>query len=303
MAAFIVVLTLLAVPQQAAEPEATQRFDIEAGDAAVTLRKFIEQSKSQVIYLLPTVKGVRTNGIRGTYTAQEALVLMLVNSSLLHVQDRETGAMTIARAGPAQTAPPATSSGPTNTPAEIPYPRPMKSKNLLILLGTWIGLLAPADSNAAAEGNPAATSPAGAERGMITGRVFDPATGEYIRNAEVRVEGTPLVALSEEGGFYRLTNVSPGQQNVIAKYTGHETVRAVVQLQAGGTATRDFELTPLGEKARADETVRLGAFVVSTERAGQAKAISEQKNAMNVKTVVASDNFGDIFEGNVGEFL
>jgi len=42
---------------------------------------------------------------------------------------------------------------------------------------------------------------------------------------------------------------------------------------------------------------------VSSELDGQAKAVAEQKHAMNVKTVVSSDNFGDIAEGNIGEFL
>jgi hypothetical protein len=31
--------------------------------------------------------------------------------------------------------------------------------------------------------------------------------------------------------------------------------------------------------------------------------MTEQRNAMHVKTVVAADNFGDIAEGNIGEFL
>ncbi|MGH7956765.1 MAG: TonB-dependent receptor plug domain-containing protein, partial [Opitutaceae bacterium] len=86
-------------------------------------------------------------------------------------------------------------------------------------------------------------------------------------------------------------------------YTGHETARATVNVSPASSATRDFELRPIGSRSTTGETVQLGAFVVTTERAGQAKAIAEQKNAMNVKTVVASDNFGDIFEGNVGEFL
>src|SRR6185369_16222068 len=44
-------------------------------------------------------------------------------------------------------------------------------------------------------------------------------------------------------------------------------------------------------------------FVVETEREGQAKAISEQRNSMNVKQVMSADNFGDMSEQNIGEFL
>ena len=50
--------------------------------------------------------------------------------------------------------------------------------------------------------------------GAIAGRVFNAATKEYVRNAEVRVEGTNLVGYSEDGGHYRLTGVQAGQAQV-----------------------------------------------------------------------------------------
>jgi iron complex outermembrane recepter protein len=145
----------------------------------------------------------------------------------------------------------------------------------------------------------------GPATGTITGRIFNPANGEYLRNAEVRIPGTPLVAISEEGGYYRLTNVPAGPANLVATYIGHQTVTANLSVGAGATARQDFELPPAPAVAgtRGEETVQLGAFVVTSEKDGQAKAVSEQKNAMNVKTVVSSDNFGDIAEGNIGEFL
>ena len=51
------------------------------------------------------------------------------------------------------------------------------------------------------------------------------------------------------------------------------------------------------------ETVKLDAFVVSSEREGSAKAIMDQRKSMNVTNTVASDAFGDNAEGNIGEFL
>ena len=46
--------------------------------------------------------------------------------------------------------------------------------------------------------------------GTVQGRIFNPATGEYVRNAEVRVQGTDRVTYSEEGGSYVLANVPAG---------------------------------------------------------------------------------------------
>ncbi|MDO8544812.1 MAG: TonB-dependent receptor [Opitutaceae bacterium] len=139
--------------------------------------------------------------------------------------------------------------------------------------------------------------------GGITGRIFNPATGEYVRNAEVRIDGTAQVAVSEDGGYYRLTSVPAGDVTLVASYLGYESVTARVTINPGATTTRDFELAGAGARPAAGEVVTLGAFLVEAEQEGQAKAISEQRQAMNVKTVVASDNFGDIAEGNIGEFL
>ena len=55
--------------------------------------------------------------------------------------------------------------------------------------------------------------------------------------------------------------------------------------------------------APAAEVVQLGQFVVAGEREGNAKAIMEQRNSMNVTNSVGSDVFGDIAEGNAAEFL
>ncbi|MGH1560701.1 STN domain-containing protein [Caulobacter segnis] len=38
--------------------------------------------------------------------------------------------------------------------------------------------------------------------GVVRGRVLNTATGEYVRNAEVRVEGTSIVSISEDGATF-----------------------------------------------------------------------------------------------------
>ena len=276
-----------------------QLYDIQAGEATFTLQQYVDQSREEVVYLLPKVRGILTNPVAGKYTSREAIAKLLANTGLLFVQDRESGAIMITRSAVDNLA----KSPPSSPQAqEPPSDTTMKSRTLLALLAGWIGLLTPAQDARAADENASPINSTSADRGMIRGRVFNPTTGEYIRNAEIRADGTPLVAISEEGGFFRLTNVPAGTVSLTATYTGHDPVRASVNVSAGAVAVRDFEMIPTGVAGR-DTTVRLDAFVVATERAGQAKAIAEQKNAMNIKTVVASDNFGDIFEGNVGEFL
>ncbi|WP_414663155.1 TonB-dependent receptor [Horticoccus sp. 23ND18S-11] len=141
--------------------------------------------------------------------------------------------------------------------------------------------------------------------GTITGRVLNPANGEYVRNAQIRVEGTALSASSEDGGLYLITGVPAGPATITVTYTGSQPASAKVNVTAGGTVTRDFELTSALEagKGTGDSPIKLTAFKVSSEREGNAKAIMQQRNSMNITNSVASDVFGDVAEGNVGEFL
>ncbi len=149
-----------------------------------------------------------------------------------------------------------------------------------------------------ADGQPAGT-------GTFTGRVFNPASGQYVRNAQIQIAGTAIATASEDGGAFRLSEVPAGEATVVVTFTGYRTETATVHVPAGGVATRDFELISSLQNAAAakDATVKLDKFVVSSEREGNAKAIMEQRNSMNITNSVASDVFGDVAEGNVGEFL
>jgi iron complex outermembrane receptor protein len=145
--------------------------------------------------------------------------------------------------------------------------------------------------------------------GTIAGRVFNPATQEYVRNAELAVAGTSLVAYSADDGSFTLTGVPAGEATLTLRYTGYEPASATLRVGAGAIATRDFDLVPAGAKPATPgagagaSVVKLDQFVVSSEREGNAKAIMEQRAAVNVKSVVAADNFGDLTGGTVGEFI
>ncbi|MFM8337192.1 MAG: TonB-dependent receptor domain-containing protein [Opitutaceae bacterium] len=138
--------------------------------------------------------------------------------------------------------------------------------------------------------------------GTVQGRIFNPATGEYVRNAVIRTDGG-TTAVSGSGGEYRLFPVGPGTATLSVTYTGYQTVSAQVTVAPGATVARDFELVSTLAAPGTGEAVKLDAFVVASQREGAAKAIMDQRNSMNVTNTVASDSFGDNAEGNVGEFL
>ena len=139
--------------------------------------------------------------------------------------------------------------------------------------------------------------------GNIQGRVFNPVSKDYVRNAEVRLDGTEQVAYTENDGSFQFLNVPAGSASVTVTYIGYNTAKETLQVVPGQTAVREITLTSTAGNAGKEGIVQLSAFTVSSEREGNAKAIQAQRRDMNIITSVSSDLFGDVADGNVGEFL
>jgi TonB-dependent receptor len=136
--------------------------------------------------------------------------------------------------------------------------------------------------------------------GGVEGRVFSPASGEYLAQARVTVEGTALEVFTDADGRFRLPGVPVGPAKVRVAYSGFATLSEVVPVAAGEFTRRDFSLV-LSDRT----VVKLDEFVISSSRemSGSAIAINEQRHAPNLRSVVATDELGFVPEGNVGEFI
>lgn len=136
--------------------------------------------------------------------------------------------------------------------------------------------------------------------GTITGRVLNASNGTYLNNARVSLEGTDQVAFTNQYGEYTLNNVPAGTAKVRVFYTGFDAKTLNVSVAAGQTATQDLTLGTAVE-----DTVQLETFTVSAGRETNIAQIAtnEQRFSPNVKTVIETNAFGDISEGNTGEFL
>jgi iron complex outermembrane recepter protein len=141
--------------------------------------------------------------------------------------------------------------------------------------------------------------------GAIRGRVYNPVSQEYVRNAEVRLEGTNQVTYTENDGAFQFPSVAAGTVTLLVTYTGYNPVKESFTVTPGQVASREINLTSTDSRAGTtkDGVVQLQAFTVSTEREGNAKAIMDQRRNMDITTSVSSDIFGDVTDGNVGEFL
>ena len=146
--------------------------------------------------------------------------------------------------------------------------------------------------------------PAQTGTGGITGRVSNVGNSKYVANAVVTIEGTSHQAVTNGYGEYRLTDLPAGEVKVHVVSSGLDAESATVTVVTGQTATRDFDLTS-ADRYGDDKTVKLDTFVVAANREfeGNAIATNEQRYAKGLKVVMAADAFGDVTEGNAGEFL
>jgi TonB-dependent receptor len=127
----------------------------------------------------------------------------------------------------------------------------------------------------------------------VSGTVSNTATGNLLEGARVEIAALGLAALTDDTGRYVLTGVPAGTHTVVASYIGLDTQRAEVAITAGQRAVRNFDLTTA--------IYQLEAFKVTGEREGGAAAITAQRNADNLKNVVAMDSFGNLPNMNAGE--
>src|SRR4051794_26287736 len=81
-----------------------------------------------------------------------------------------------------------------------------------------------------------------AATGTVQGRVFNPSSQQYVRIAEVRLEGTDRVTYTENDGSFQFGGVPAGTANVSVSFTGYNTAKESFNVTAGQTAMREINL-------------------------------------------------------------
>lgn len=154
---------------------------------------------------------------------------------------------------------------------------------------------------------PAASAPAAEGTGSVSGRVMNAGNGMYLGKAVIKVVGTNIEYITDDYGFYTLNNLPAGNITLNVTYTGLNPTTQEVAIKAGETATQDIKLsrTRLTVDKSDKDAVILDEFQVETERFKNAAeiAINEERYSPTIKNVVSADAFGDIPDGNIGEFV
>jgi iron complex outermembrane recepter protein len=146
-----------------------------------------------------------------------------------------------------------------------------------------------------------------ANTGIVEGRISNSAAGSYLRQVRILVEGRAVETFTDESGEFRLAGVPAGEVSLRISAAGFAPQTARISVPSGQTVRRDFDLSsetaPPPASAR-DQTIVLEKFTVAERELGaQAAALQEQRTAPNIKNVVAFEEFGDLGDGNPGEYL
>jgi TonB-dependent receptor len=132
--------------------------------------------------------------------------------------------------------------------------------------------------------------------GTVSGRVYNPETGEYVRNARIRAAGTGEVAISEQGGFYQITNLPPGEATLVLSYAGFPDVTVKAAVAAGTTATVDINLPA---DADADTGAAPSASSAGTSASAGAGATGTTAAGTTTGTTASAAGTGTGADGDV----
>jgi TonB-dependent receptor len=121
--------------------------------------------------------------------------------------------------------------------------------------------------------------------GKITGKIVEAGTDIELPGANIFIEGTNLGAASDLQGKYMIPRVPVGQFTVKVTYLGYDEASATLTVERGKTVVQDFSLQQTS--IAGEEVVVWGARAKN-----QARALNQQKNAPNIRNIVASDQMG-----------
>lgn len=247
-----------------------RKVDVPAGELTAALQKLAEQSGVEFVYSAAQLKGMRTNGVRGEFTAEQAVTLLLQGTTLrLTVHD--SGAMLIGTPAPAT---------PTSMPGNVPG-----SAGKLAVLAQADGPETARDVGAASAG----------VAGSVRGRISASQSGRALSGALVRISETGETTRTDELGNFRFLNLPPGRYTLGISYIGFEEQYTSIEIEAGKetVSAQVLQLLQFG----------LEEVTVFGTRSERAKALSQQRAAENSTFTVTTDTLGNFSGTTISEAL
>src|SRR5579872_1268623 len=133
-----------------------------------------------------------------------------------------------------------------------------------------------------------AALPALAQTAEIRGAVVDARGGEPLANVQIQLSGTPLRAVSDSAGRFRIAGVDAGDYVLSVSTVGYHVAKRSFHVDAG--ATQEFEVILSADSLRQTETVTAQADPFELARGDSPAALTLAGNdAKNLGSVLADD--------------
>ncbi|MCV9388820.1 TonB-dependent receptor [Reichenbachiella ulvae] len=127
---------------------------------------------------------------------------------------------------------------------------------------------------------------------VIKGRITDGISGEALTGATVLLSGTQKGTITDLNGEFSL-RLTPGAKTLLIKYLGYKDYN--ITIDPAESDFVDLQLT--------DMSAELLEVTVRGSLEGQQKALNQQKNAGNIKNIIAADQISRFPDPNVAEAM
>jgi len=135
-----------------------------------------------------------------------------------------------------------------------------------------------------------------AQNGVIAGKVIDGNNQFSLPGATLKIEDSNRYTITDQNGGYQFLSLPEGTYTVYVEYIGYISSKQEITVASNETTSANFELYTGDEEL--EEIVIVGDF-----RKGQAKALNQQKNNVNITNIISSDQVGKFPDANVGDAL
>ena len=131
--------------------------------------------------------------------------------------------------------------------------------------------------------------------GSIYGTVRNAETDAYLEGALVELLDRDRSMLTDRTGSFSFGNLPEGSYKLRITYTGLDDQIVDVDVVGAAPVVKDIAMSA--------EIYQLETYRVTGSLEGNAAAITSQKVAPNVVNVVSMDAYGNVADGNIGNFL
>lgn len=131
---------------------------------------------------------------------------------------------------------------------------------------------------------------------QISGRVLDADQGFGLPGANLLILELQKGTATDADGDFRMTGVPDGNYTLRVTYLGYQTQELSVTVQNGSS---DFFTIELEDGVLVNEEL----VVLGDRLRGQARALNQQRNNVNITNIVAADQIGRFPDANVGDAM